>query len=240
MNRALLVTGAFAHEQFDRETDFLMAAKNAGLEAVVRISTASFLIHPDTQSAYGRAHHGIHSFAQSNDIPVVDINSDWFFSNWFSSAEEVINYGQITWPTKGNAKRAMIDTRDVASACALILTLPSADLKRFLATKIVEVHGPELLNFKELADIVSKALGYTITINAVPPAAWQKALEGLGIPRTFARSFLNTVLELAGDRPMKSPYVSTTSPLLTAYGWEAQYKASDWADREVTKAVFGH
>lgn len=36
------------NEQYDREVNFIAAATEAGLEAVVRISTAAVLIHPDS------------------------------------------------------------------------------------------------------------------------------------------------------------------------------------------------
>ena len=38
-SRALLVSGAFSHDQFETETSFIAAAARAGLEVTVRVST---------------------------------------------------------------------------------------------------------------------------------------------------------------------------------------------------------
>ena len=77
VTRALLVSGAFSHDQFETETLFIEAAARAGLEITVRVSTASLLIKPGTKGAYGRAHHGIQSFIEAGKYKVVDLNPDW-------------------------------------------------------------------------------------------------------------------------------------------------------------------
>jgi uncharacterized protein YbjT (DUF2867 family) len=74
VQRALLVSGAFAHEQFERETLFIEAAEAAGLEVVVRIGTASPLVKPGTKGAYGRCHHGIDAFIAAMNYKVVTLN----------------------------------------------------------------------------------------------------------------------------------------------------------------------
>ena len=77
VQRALLVSGAFAYEQFERETLFIEAAAAAGLEVTVRIGTASALVKPGTKGAYGRAHHGIDAFIASMGYKVVTLNPNW-------------------------------------------------------------------------------------------------------------------------------------------------------------------
>ena len=76
VSRAMLVSGAFSHDQFETETLFIEAAARAGLEITVRVSTASGLILPGTKGAYGRAHHGIQSFVAAGGYMVVDLNPD--------------------------------------------------------------------------------------------------------------------------------------------------------------------
>ena len=75
--RAMLVTGAFSYEQFETESLFIEAAVAAGVEVVVRVSTASCLIKPGTKGAYGRAHHGLEAFAKAGGYPVVSLNPSW-------------------------------------------------------------------------------------------------------------------------------------------------------------------
>lgn len=77
VKRALLVSGAFAYEQFERETLFIEAAAAAGIEAIVRIGTFTPLTKPGTKGAYGRTHHGVESFADANGYPVITLRPSW-------------------------------------------------------------------------------------------------------------------------------------------------------------------
>ncbi len=77
VQRALLVSGAFSHDQFERETRFIEAAAAAGIEITVRIATASSLTKPGSKGAYGRAHHGIQTFINDMCYKVVDLNPNW-------------------------------------------------------------------------------------------------------------------------------------------------------------------
>lgn len=114
-SRSLLVSGAFSFDQFETESLFIEAAARAGLEVTVRVSTASGLIKPGTKGAYGRTHHGIAAFIEASKYKVVDLNPDWYLSNWFGNAGEAKAAGRISWPVAGNSGRfGVIDPRDVS------------------------------------------------------------------------------------------------------------------------------
>ena len=148
--RALLVSGAFAYEQFERETLFIEAAAAAGLEVVVRIGTASPLVKPGTKGAYGRCHHGVDAFIASMNYKVVTLNPNWYMSNWLGNAGEAKATGKISLPVAGTGPRArFIDPRDVGGAAAAILTLPSPALAPFIAKRNIEVHGPAAINVRK-------------------------------------------------------------------------------------------
>ena len=200
--RAMLVSGAFSHDQFETETLFIEAAAKAQLEVVVRVSTASGLIKPGTKGAYGRAHHGIEAFIEQGKFKVVDLNPDWFYSNWFGSASEVKATGKLSLPVPGNGPRiSMIDPRDVGLAAAAILQQPAAGLAPFLAARRLEVKGASKVNFADVAAELSAAVGFPIALNPVPREAWCKTLQGYGVPRVFATSFLETYEQVDGVVP---------------------------------------
>ena len=155
VDRALLVSAAFAYEQFEREASFIVEAASAGI-SVVRIATATALTMPGTRSHYGRTHHGIEAFAVARGYPVVNIRPDFYLTNAFFAAEEISGFGQITYPSKGDRAGAgkqthMVDPRDVASAAATILMLPTDQFAVFLAARNIEVHGPAAVSFEEQA-----------------------------------------------------------------------------------------
>ncbi len=160
------------------------------------MSTHSGLIKAGTKGAYGRCHHGLEAFIDAGKYKVVDLNPDWFFTNWFGSAGEAKASGKISAPVSGNGPRVtMIDPRDVGTAAAAILRLPAAGLAPFLAARKIEVKGATRANFADVAAALSKAVGYEITVQQVPRDAWASALMGFGVPRVFAMSFLETCVD---------------------------------------------
>lgn len=130
---------------------------------------------------------------------------------------------------------AFVDPRDVGTAAAAILSLPTADLKPFLDKKNIEVHGPANVNFADVATALSRVAGYEITVQQVPRDAWVKVLLGFGLPRVFATSFLETVEQMDGVIPLgyesygAPAEAPPTSPELLALGWKPK-SLEEWAE----------
>jgi len=241
--RALLVSDAFSLNQFEREANFMKEAGAANLEATVRISTCSMLIRAGTTGAYGRAHHGIEAYASDKKLKVIHVNPNWFFTNWLMQADEAKGNGTISYPIIGTGeKTAMVAPDDVGSACAHMLTLPLDKLQPFLAAKNVEVHGPSLVNFADVAAAITKSVGYDLKINTVPRDAWAAGLVGMGIPRVFAYSFLETIEHV--EDPSRAvvdearPTVQETSKILIDSGWSAQTSLEKWAESAMVKGAY--
>ncbi len=57
---------------------FIAAATEAGLEAVVRISTANVLISLDSKGVYAKAHARIEQYIEQHKSKVVDLQPNWF------------------------------------------------------------------------------------------------------------------------------------------------------------------
>ncbi len=140
----------------------------------------------------------------------------------------------------------LIDPRDVGSAAAAILTQPTAGLAVFIAKRNIEVHGPAPANFADKAAALSAAVGYDIKIKQVPLEAWVQAMQGYGLPRVWATSFAETVLQADGVVPPGYPAPKAgepsmgsldTSPELLAI-WKPQFTVQDWASSAEVKAAF--
>lgn len=105
------------------------------------------------------------------------------------------------------------------------------------------MHGSSVANFEEIAAAISASVGYDIKVQQVPRDAWVAVLQGFGIPRVFATSFLETVEQAAGITPpgyeAYGPPVMTgeTSPELLGIGWKA-ITLAEWAASAEVKAVF--
>jgi hypothetical protein len=170
-----------------------------------------------------------------------------FLTNWLGSAGEAKATGAISWPVAGTGPRkwAMIDPRDVGSAAAAILTLPSAELGPFLAKRNIEVHGPAAVNFADVAAALSKHVGYTVAINVVPRGAWANVLVSYGVPRVFATSFLETVEQVDGVLPVGYPADAIAKQGETCHSspellriWRPKYTVDDWAASDAVKTAF--
>lgn len=243
VDRAFLVMGAFDYGHFEAETQFLKQAVKAGVEAVVRIGTASALTTPGTTCAYGRAHHGIESYIRAHKLPVVTISSNWFMSNVLGSAAEAKASGKVSWPAgDAVAKSAFIDPRDVAGAAVTVMLLPSEKLAPFIAAGTIEAHGPEMVNFADQAKAITKAVGYEVAFQEVPSEAWVDVMVGYGLERVFAQSFCDTIRFIGGTimvEPMgpERP-VCETSKILVEAGWKPVWTLEKWANDAATIAAF--
>lgn len=238
VDRAMLVSGAFTHKQFDNETTFIAAAAAAKV-GVVRIATATGLMHPGSTGAYGRAHYCIEAYARFHDAPVVNLRPNWFFSNAFFQAGEAKAAGTISYP--GNVAGGgthMIDTRDVASAAALILLAPPSTFAEFVHASPIEVHGPEHVTFAAQGAALSAATGKPIKYQQVPYEAWIGTMVGYGMERVYATSFADTIRTMTADQKPYQPQPQKSSPLLLAHGWKPVWTLAKWANDDATKAQF--
>jgi uncharacterized protein YbjT (DUF2867 family) len=239
VDRAMLVSSAGTHEQFDMEVAFISAATAAGVKAIVRISTMSALIHPGTTNVYGRAHSSTEQYIDYHKSPVIDLCPNWFFDNFLSSAAEAKGAGTMSYPVAGTGHTAMIDTRDVGSAAATILLLDESHIKLFLKARKIELHGPEMHTFQDVAATLSKTAGHEIKIHEVPAMAWRDTLVGYGMSKIFANSFVHTVYAAADDDyKTMSPRVNTSSPLLASINWHAKHTLDDWASQTYVVNAF--
>jgi len=229
VDRAFMCCAPFDHLQFERETDFLALAGDAGVP-VVRVGTATMLYGPGVKTAYARAHHGIEAFAEDKGVNMVTLRPNWFFSNLLFAAQEIKGAGTITYPCAGDGPpSAFVDPRDVASAAVAIIMLPGEALSEFVAEKTIEVHGPELVNFNSYINVLSDAVGYPIKLVEVPLGPWVDTMVGYGMPRVFSRSFGGTIQKCNDPSAFGLAAINTSSALLLSTGWTAQHNAASWA-----------
>jgi uncharacterized protein YbjT (DUF2867 family) len=105
----------------------------------------------------------------------------------------------------GNGKTAFVDVRDIAAVAVKALTLEPENLTRLaLRDAGVELTGDEALDYHEVAAIMTRALGRTITYSNPSNLAFGMHLKRQGIPlaQILVMGALYTVakLGLAGKR----------------------------------------
>jgi uncharacterized protein YbjT (DUF2867 family) len=107
------------------------------------------------------------------------LRPNWFMQN-FSSVylPGILATGRIELPV-GQAKTSFIDTRDIAAAAARLLTAHDLDNRAF------ELTGPEALDHDQVAAILSRVTGKTITYRTIEPAVLRERLLAAGLPADY-------------------------------------------------------
>jgi uncharacterized protein YbjT (DUF2867 family) len=82
----------------------------------------------------------------------------------------------VFYAAAGDARISAVDVRDLADVAVVALTTSLLD------NKISSLTGPSALNFTEMAQELSKAVGRTISFIDVPPDSMRAALVDLGFP----------------------------------------------------------
>ena len=162
------------------------------------------------------------------------------------SAAEVKGTGKLSLPVQGNGpKVTMIDPADVGLAAAAILKLPAPALAPLLAKRVLEVKGASRVNFADVAEALGKATGQPFALQPIPGEAFVGVLQGYGIPRVFAYSFLETYQQMdgvvpagyEGYGPALFAWPQESSAELLALGWRAR-TVEEWANSPAVKAAF--
>jgi uncharacterized protein YbjT (DUF2867 family) len=116
------------------------------------------------------------------------IRPNWFMQNFNSYWIEGINkQNKILLPV-ADAKGSFIDARDIAAVAAELLVSDKFSNKDF------DLTGAEALNHAEVASILTKVTGRTISYQDIAPAQMHSALLGAGLPKPYA-DFMLLILD---------------------------------------------
>jgi uncharacterized protein YbjT (DUF2867 family) len=117
-------------------------------------------------------------------VPYHIIRPNWFMQNFQTFwLQGIVGQDKIFLPV-GNAKGSFIDTRDVAAVAASLLTRDDVTEREF------DLTGPEALDHHQIAAILSREVGRTITYEDIPPEAMRAGLLGAGLPADYVEFLL--------------------------------------------------
>ena len=108
------------------------------------------------------------------------IRPNWFMQNFHTFWLHGIQaQSRILLPV-GRAKGSFIDARDIAAVAAQLLTGNDFVNREF------DLTGPEALDHDQVAAILSRETGRTITFQDISPEAMREGLLGAGLPLAYA------------------------------------------------------
>ncbi len=152
-HRAYLASHNFL-DQFVDETDFIVAARKAGVKYIVKLSTFEGWMNVYAGPFYARAHLAVEYFLEHGDIPFTSLRANLFHNYVGVDWDSVPNTKQFK-TLLGEASVATIDPADVGKAAAALLLLedPSPHFgKKYMLT------GPEDVNNRSIEAALSEVL----------------------------------------------------------------------------------
>ena len=186
VERAMLISSSAA-EMLDVQTNFIDAAKKAGVKHVVKLSG----IFPDLNSAFrfARMHGEAEQRLERSGMAFTHLRAGEFMPSYFRQVPNILGKGAMFLPME-DARIASIDVGDIAEVAASALTKPGHE------GKIYSLTGPEALSMSDVAAKLSAVTGKPIRYVNVPPEAARQAQVAVGVPEYLA----DALVELFAER----------------------------------------
>ena len=161
----------------ERETRLVEAAKETGVRHVAKFSVIGA---GDAEPVgFGRWHGPVEAAIRNSGLSWTFLRPNVFMDNllWFSSS--IKEDGTFRLPL-AQAAVSVVDTRDIASVAARVLTEEGHEGKAYTVT------GPQALSYGRMAEILSAATGRTVRYVAISLAEHHARLVAAGMPAAYA------------------------------------------------------
>ena len=165
------------------ERNVIDAARRAGVKQLVKISVVG--PDPKDQSMNLSFHAQGEAYLQASGLGHTIMRPNSIMQNFIVFYASTIKSDGAVYQCTGDAKMAMIDTRDIADVAVHVLTTDGH------LGKIYELTGPEALNYTQAAKHIGEATSREIRHVDIPPAAYEQALLGAGLPGWMATEIVN-------------------------------------------------
>ena len=197
VDRAMLISSSDPG-MLDVQTNFIEAARNAGVAHVVKLS--GIIPELDSPFRFARMHAEIERRLEASGLGFTHLRAGEFMPSYFRQVPSIVAKGALFLPME-DARIASVDVGDIAEVAAIVLTTSGHEGKTYPLT------GPEALTMAEVAAKLSAATGKTIRYVNVSPEDAKKARLAAGMP-----PFLVDALDelFAERRKGKESVVSST------------------------------
>lgn len=155
------------------------ASKKAGVRKITKLSGLG--AGPDAPIRLPASHYEIEQYVESAIPNHSFIRPNLFMQVLLGSADTIKRDGQIYAPA-GKGKISFIDAEDVAKV------MVSEVMKD--GSSVVEITGPESLDYEEVATIIGEVLQRPIQYTDVSPEEARAAMLGAGMDKWLTEAFL--------------------------------------------------
>lgn len=157
------------------QTIVVEAAERVGVGHLVKLSALGASDH--STSTIGRDHWFVEQAIQRTAIPWTILRPHAFMQNWLGDVAESVRAERVIRAPIGDGRVPFIDTRDIAAVAAEVLMHPEAHVaKKYFLT------GGAAVGYAHLADVLSAAIGQTVTYRPIAMEEARARLAARGVP----------------------------------------------------------
>ena len=168
------------------EKQFATLAAHTGVEHLIKIS--SMEAADDATATLPKNHYASEQFIRSLDLNWTFLRPNYYMQNMLMYAASISKAGEFALPL-GNAKSALVDTRDVGAVVAAVLRENGHE------NKIYQLTGSDLITFYEVADRMAAQLGVPVKYVDQTPEEFRAVLQNF----FHSEWQLNAICELFGE-----------------------------------------
>ncbi|NDJ19979.1 SDR family oxidoreductase [Myxacorys almedinensis] len=193
--------------QAEQEIQLFEAAKSAGIQHIVKLSTVK--ANPESNCHFFKQHAIAEEYLKQSGMRFTILQSNSFMQNFLWFTPEIRTQGTLSLPMKG-AKTAPVDIRDVVRVAHMVLTRTDGEGNTHNIT------GLEMLPLKGIAEQLSAAANKKITYINVSLCDFKRTLLQAGLHEWYAAAIVaswqvaseghptitNIVAEITGRRPI--------------------------------------
>ena len=186
VQRAMVISSSNP-EMADVQSSFIDAARNAGVEHVVKLS--GIISALDSPFRFARMHAEIERRLEASGMAFTLLRAGEFMQAYFRQVPSIVGNGTLLLPME-DERIASIDVVDIADVAATVLVGSGHEGKTYPLT------GPEALSMIEVAERLSAVTGKEIRYGNVDPEQARKAQLDRGVPEYTA----DALAELFAER----------------------------------------
>ncbi len=200
VDRALLISSSDP-AMLDVQSNFIAAAKRAGVKHVVKLS--GIMPELDSPFRFARMHGEIERRLEASGLAFTHLRAGEFMHSYFRQVPPILAKGALFLPME-QARIASVDVADIAEVAVAVLTGAGHEGKAYPLT------GPEALTMTEVAEQLSAATGKTIRYVAVAPEDAKRANLAAGMPPYLADALFELFAERRKGKESQVSHVIAT------------------------------